>query len=161
MSLAAKDGADLRKLLPIVSDIAPRIDGDDPLARDGARAFARPIVDRRMAGRDHRDELRARILTAPSGRAGQLAARIRLVADEIGADVTAHQLRPDAADIGRAGAGDSAGIYIESFGDRRGEIGGNIGRRLMCGVGAIVCGAGGQRSERQNSGDQRREKKAK
>ena len=69
-----------------------RVDGDQRLAGDGALAYAAPGIDRVMAGREHRDIVRAGIGATILARAGQRAARVRLAAVQVRANRASEKL---------------------------------------------------------------------
>ena len=79
-------------LSPVAGVIAMRVDGDQRLAGDRALAHAAPGVDRVVAGREHRDIVRAGIGPAIFARARQRPARVRLAAIEVRADQAGQQL---------------------------------------------------------------------
>src|ERR1700728_813826 len=84
--------AGLTYLLPVFGDVSLRIDAGYGLSRDRAPPPAGPGVNRGVAGRRHWNVGRSGMLATPGGGSPQRAAGIRFVANEIGADRTAHQL---------------------------------------------------------------------
>src|SRR5579863_3832328 len=114
-------------LFPVAGVVAVRIDGPNRPAGDRALPHAAPCVDRVVAGRGHRDEVRAGIGAAIGARARQRPARVRLAAVQVGADEAGQEPVPGAAHEGAMSHGvdgdaeRSRDIRLESSGDGNGR----------------------------------------
>ncbi len=112
---------------PVFRDVTLRIDVHRRVASNGAAALARPLVNRAMSGRRHRDDLRSGIGAALRCRAGQGTARIRFVTNEIGADIASDEFCADAANEGCC----VDGVVVDS--ERLADAGNKVGWNLGCG----------------------------
>jgi len=145
---------------PILPDVALRIDRHDDFTGDRPTFHAAPVIDRVMAGSDHRNDGGARIIPTKSGGPDKSPPSIGFAAVEIGAYPAGEELRADAAHDGR-------GAHLidadpERLGDAWLQRGGNRVRDPVIGAAGAIAGAGGasgilERDRREN--DQAGEKR--
>ena len=138
---------------PILPDVALRIDRHDDFTGDRPTFHAAPVIDRVMAGSDHRNDGGARIIPTESGGPDKSPPSIGFAAVEIGAYPAGEELRADAAHDGR-------GAHLidadpERRGDARLQRGGNRVRDPVTGAAGAIDSAGGasgilERHRREN-----------
>jgi hypothetical protein len=126
---------------PILLDVALRIDRHDDFAGDGPTFHAAPVIDRVMAGSDHRNDGGARIIPTKGGGPDKSPSSIGFAAGEIGAYPAGEELRADAAHDGRGAH------LIDADPERRGDAwlqrGGNRVRDPVTGAAGAIDSAGG------------------
>src|ERR1700678_2877886 len=102
---------------PILPEVALRIDRHDDFTGDSPTFHAAPVIDRVMAGSDHRNDGGARIIPTKSGGPDKSPPSIGFAAVEIGAYPAGEELRADAAH-------DARGAHvINADPERRGDAG--------------------------------------